>query len=417
MKVIDTLTHVTGLCVLLPNGGIGFYQDNNAVVLDAELSQALTERNQEFLAAYLAAPHAEPYRLGLIFAARERRPWGVDTFVLEERVVREVYPVSGAPTAELTSFQKKNREKSLYRGIELLLDYRLEHLADAPVYCPVLYDRGTTLGQYPAALHFGEDADRDIPVLEVVNLVATMPMAHRNVAAVLALMKRMYERTVHKDMRDQRLAVIGKVGVGSEQNSGFFDANTRHERKLTLAVEDMPAPVENARAQLKPATGFAADKQAPAAGKTQPSPVSIAELQVRLNVVEPLITGQRVAAIERLLSANRLTDVSCLSTFLQFQNIAQEKLALLAEKLSVYRAPAGTQLLALGANDPWNLYLLQGAIALRAADGGATSINGGSDKAKSPIASLKPRKYSVTAVTSVSFLWIHDTMVQAVTQA
>lgn len=72
-------------------------------------------------------------------------------------------------------------------------------------------------------------------------------------------------------------------------------------------------------------------------------------------------------------------------------------------------APAGTVLIKRGGNDNWNYYLLNGAVRLKARDGTHFVIEGGSPKARWPLANLRPRIYSVTAISPVTYLQIDAT--------
>jgi len=51
---------------------------------------------------------------------------------------------------------------------------------------------------------------------------------------------------------------------------------------------------------------------------------------------------------------------------------------------------------------------------LTPADGATLRIDGGTDKAAYPVAFLKPRKYAIESLTPVSFLWVHDLLLEAV---
>ena len=53
---------------------------------------------------------------------------------------------------------------------------------------------------------------------------------------------------------------------------------------------------------------------------------------------------------------------------------------------------------------------------LVAADGMEKRIDAGTDTASNPISSLKPRMYTVSALTRVAFLWIDDKLVEQVVQ-
>jgi hypothetical protein len=74
-------------------------------------------------------------------------------------------------------------------------------------------------------------------------------------------------------------------------------------------------------------------------------------------------------------------------------------------------------LLERGTNDSWNLYLVDGTVELVAADGVPKTIEGGTPTARNPISCLKPRMYTVSALTRVAFLWIDDRLIEEVTRA
>jgi hypothetical protein len=378
VAAIDTLSNVVGLCVVTADGMLGVYGEDKRFIADQALTQALEPHIRQLLSAYLVRPNASDYRLGVVYHATEPRPWDSDTLAIEEAVLREVYPVSGPTTQELTAFQKKNREKSIYRGIELLLEYRYERIREEPVYCPVLYDRETSLDQYR---EYGALKGTPIPVMEVLNLMAHVPLGRRDTAELRALMTNMHRFLVHKDMRragftlnEERFA----AGTdGALTTVEFFDADKRHERQETFL------------------------------GGT---------LHQRLVAAEQTQQTERFAQVEQWLERpHRPVDPALLRTFTQFRNLDGNVLSVLAEKALVHTAPSSARLLNIDMKDAWNMYLLEGTVSLQAADGGALFVTGGSDKAASPISFLKPRKYTVAAVTSVSFLWIHDALLAAIT--
>lgn len=381
MKATDTLSNIAGLYGLTPDGELGVYGPDKTLAVDVTMTQAFGPQIRQLLRSYLADPDGGVYRVGLVYRAPQPRLWHSDTLVLEESVIREVYPVGGPPAQELTAFQKKNREKSIYRGIELLIEYRYERLADSPVYCPLLYDRGTALDQYPARLSFAAVPGVRTPVLEVLNLLAMIPMGRRNTPALLALMSNMHRYLVRKEARrdgvftlrqENYVAQSGDAGDAVE----FFDVDKRHERQQTLNAD---------------------------------------LLAQRLSGVDARLARERFDQVERWLERpHRAVDAGLLRSFVQFRDLDEARLAALAAKALVYTAPAGARLLDVGMKDAWNMYLLEGTVSLQAADGGALLVTGGTPKAASPISFLKPRKYNVTAVTPVSFLWIHDALLEAV---
>jgi CRP-like cAMP-binding protein len=134
----------------------------------------------------------------------------------------------------------------------------------------------------------------------------------------------------------------------------------------------------------------------------------------RLELADKAQAAHRVEQVEKWASPRQAIQAMRLQAFTQFKNLDPDRLSLLAEKAQIYSAPMGTRLLNRGMSDPWNMYLLEGKVSLEPADGASLYIEGGSEKAANPVSFLKPRKYTVTAVTTVSFLWVHDAVLEAV---
>lgn len=348
------------------------YSDEKKFSLDVELSAMLSEHISGFLKSYLANPDEFSARVAIIFKSAEKKPWGNTTFFMEESVVREVYPVAGALAGSasdaLTTFQKRNREKSIYRGMESLLEYKTT--TNSAIYCPVLYDRNTTLDRYLHVLGREEqEADRKTPVLEVLNLVANVPVMARNSPAILELCEKLHAVLIKSHMRkDSGLALA---------ESGSWQAPT---------VEWRPR-ARNPEVVLK-----------------------------RIPDFTPLHVTDRHDDIERwLIKPARLIDAMSLRGFVNFRSLTDHFLTQVAGQCPLYQAPAGTRLLDHGMTDKWNLFLVQGALLLQPRDSTPLSIESGSESAANAVSSLKPRKYQVIAKTPVTFMWVPDALLQSLT--
>lgn len=377
MSLLDIIPNPAGLYVLNAKGELGFFGADGKPQLDAELSQAFAVHDRDFLKAYLADPAAERRRLAIIYRAAQPKPWGPVTFVLDDFVVRELYPVGGKVGGALTSFQQKNREKSVYRGIEVLLEAKSDIAPNCPVFCPVLLDRGTRLSQYADVLgHPPAEADQASAVIEVVNLVATIPLARRETEMVLKLRERLARGIIRKDQRHERVyEVIAGRDHWMAQGSGDdafadLDRDTRLGRDLTLSAEDLAKLHENERL----------DK--------------IERWQV--NPLKPV-------------------DAGTLRRFARFKDLDESVLVGLAARTFLYAAPSGARLLDRGLSDAWNMFLLEGTVMLTPEDGTGLLLEGGTENAAYPISFLKPRKYNVDAQTPVTFIWIHDLQIYAAT--
>ena len=107
-------------------------------------------------------------------------------------------------------------------------------------------------------------------------------------------------------------------------------------------------------------------------------------------------------------------DPEFLKKFVTFQDFGEEALLCIASNSLIYFVAAGSPLLERGKTDDWNLYLVEGKLELVAADGMQKFIETGTENAFKPVSFLRPRKYTVSAYTRASFIWIHDTVVEDV---
>lgn len=362
-----------GLYALTGNGELGVYDAQHVLHVDAELTRAFAGHNRAFLRAYLKDPQAEERRVAALYHAAEPQAWGRLTLGFEDSALRELYPVGGRASGELTAFQLKNRAKSVYRGIELLLDAKR---GDAPLYCPVLFNPHATLAERATALGRAPyENERELPVLDVLNLLATVPNARRSSPAVLALVGRLRQRLIRREARSEL---------------GFAVLHADHSTGAQLPAEEAYAEIER-------------DKRLRRA-------LTLPQLDARR-----LHELERVAPVERWLKIpHQPVTPERLRDFAQFRALNETHLAELAARSLLYTAPPGTRLLDRGMSDAWNLYLLEGALMLTPADGATLRVDGGGDKARYPVAFLKPRKYTVETLTPVSFLWVHDLLLEAV---
>jgi hypothetical protein len=377
MHLTDVLAEIpAGLYVLTANGELGTYDAQRQLHIDEPLTRAFAEHNRTFLRAHLQDPLADDHRIAILFESRQSREWGRLTLSLEDSVLRSLYPAGGRTSGGLTAFQAKSRNMSVYRGMELLLDYRHDGTPDVPVYCPVLFNPHSTLsGRVSALGHEPDEQERDIPVLDLLNLIATVPAARRVSPAVLALVDKLRQGVIRKDQRRDSLLSVQHAMVHAEA----------------------PVPVEDVFAQI------ARDKRL---GRAVTLP-SVDERRLHeTDYVEPVERWLKIP--HQPVGAERLR------AFVQFQGLDAASLAELTARSLIYTAPAGTRLLDRGMRDAWNLYLLEGGLMLTPADGATLRVDGGTDKATYPVAFLKPRKYTVETLTPVSFLWVHDLLLEAV---
>lgn len=375
MNLTDAWTELpAGFYVLTGSGELGAYDAQRKLHIDGALSQAFREHNRAFLRSYLGASQSDELRVAILYETLQPREWGRLTLSLEDVVVRDLYSTGGRAGA-LTVFQQKNREKSAYRGMELLLESRRESAPEIPVYCPVLFDAHATLSKRVSALgREPSEPERDIPVLDVLNLIANIPSARRGTSEILALVDKLRQGIVRKE---QRRDIAWEIQHAKQSSSlppsadayGQIARDKRMQRALTLPNVDERRLHEN----------------------------------------------EHVEPVERWLKLpHQPVGSERLRWFAQFRGLDDVRAAELSARSLLYTAPGGTRLLERGLQDSWNLYLLEGTLMLTPADGATLKVVGGTDKAAYPIALLKPRKYQVDTLTPVSFLWVHDLLLEVV---
>ena len=171
--LIKELPDIQGCYLLTPTGTLGSYQPDGRFQADAELTQALTGPIDQFLQEYRSTHDTRWLRLGVIHSDHFDKPWKTATLALADDVLRRLYPMASARDGRMTSFQLRHREQSLFRSMELLLDYRDSAIPEIPYYCPVLVYRSTTLDYYLPWLDRPQrDSDRRTVAVEVIDLLA-----------------------------------------------------------------------------------------------------------------------------------------------------------------------------------------------------------------------------------------------------
>ena len=385
MAAIKSFPGLIGFYVLTSDGQLGTYDQDGEFVVDAKLTRAFADYNRRFLMTYLQSPEKGNFRLAIIHRTQEKRPWGSETLLLEKNIVRRLYPMTGTTELDLTVFQKKNREKSIYRGMEIFLEYKDASTPDLPVYCPVLYDRGMTLDCYAGNLDRPvTPADRETPVVEILNLLAGIPMGKRYTPEIGILKEKIYQGIVKKGMRKSAeftlIEDIRRNAVAATDNAAadpYADVDKRSERQVTLDSKAGDADV------LHNANDNALIRNIGSTLVGRPEPAEPGTLKI----------------------------------FTRFRELDHARLEALAGKCMIYKVPPGTRLLERGTNDSWNLYLVDGTVELVAADGMPKTIEGGTPTASNPISCLKPRMYTVSALTRVAFLWIDDKLIDEVVKS
>lgn len=105
---------------------------------------------------------------------------------------------------------------------------------------------------------------------------------------------------------------------------------------------------------------------------------------------------------------NGQIDPGALKKFSLFSELAAEQLSLLAENATLHSERAGRQLIKRGTMDNWTWLLIEGRLEMESADGVKWVVEAGSEKARNPLAQLKPRLYDVKTLSPVKLLRIDE---------
>ena len=101
-----------------------------------------------------------------------------------------------------------------------------------------------------------------------------------------------------------------------------------------------------------------------------------------------------------------------LSQFVPFSECGAEELIVLADHSWVDVVKRGHELAAIGEPDEWEYYVLEGTLKLTAVDGKESFVMGGSRTARLPVAHLRPRRYSISAMTAVTVLRVESALMK-----
>lgn len=194
-------TGLTGLAFVTGGGLIGAYDKSGRFRFDTGLTEKLLPYSERLLEHHAAAG-GEPLRLGIVATNDGSKPWTGPTLLLTDRVVRTLYKGNGGVDTPLTRFQRRNREKSVFQGMDLLLSFRGSQLPHLPFYCPILFDPqcalGELAGEFDPQIIAGHAAE---PVVEVFDLLAPLAPEQRRHTVLCEFVSKQRERAICPSLR------------------------------------------------------------------------------------------------------------------------------------------------------------------------------------------------------------------------
>ena len=241
-NLIEVMPDIAGCYLLTASGSLGCYDERRAFHIDAALSQALAGFVSAFIRNYVHTRETTGWRIGVVHPDHQEKPWQSATLALENPVLRQLYPVHTTQADELTVFQQRNREKSLYRGMDLLLSHADQPGQAVPSFCPVLMYRGVSLRQFlPTVGRRPRDAEAEWPVLEVINLVAGAELSERCQPGVESLVRKLRRNLIKPERRripnlvliDDVRAPTGSASAGAPAAVSVIE---RHSQRFPAGV-------------------------------------------------------------------------------------------------------------------------------------------------------------------------------------
>jgi len=178
---------------------VGRFDPEGGFEVFEELSQSLAEPVAHLLKRFRDAPDCPRTLLGIVVPTIASRKWTSSTLVLGEQVMRRFRPHGNHSPSP---FEVRSRERSVFQGMQVLLDHRNPSMPDVPFYCPLLHVSGRKIKDLPDFDAFVDGSvPREHPVVEVLNLVGEMTPGQRRQRWVTDLIRMIREVSIEEHRR------------------------------------------------------------------------------------------------------------------------------------------------------------------------------------------------------------------------
>jgi hypothetical protein len=105
-----------------------------------------------------------------------------------------------------------------------------------------------------------------------------------------------------------------------------------------------------------------------------------------------------------------------LEWFSPFNELTDTQRDIIAGYETIRKIRAGTCLFEDGVDDDSCIYLVEGTLALTAADGETIRVRGGTRRSRLPISALTPHAHTVTAISDASIVVFNHRLIQKITE-
>lgn len=347
------LPGIEGFYILTPAGELARYRSDGELALEQGLSESIADKIRLLLKQYRSGD--ESVAMALVVPRVPEQSWRSASMVFSDRGLREFYRTSTDHDAPLTTFQKRNRFKSVFQGMEVVLDAKEATQPPYPRACPVLFVPemdASALGQ-----RYNLDSVEPSAALEVLDLMALLTPEDRRHSVLTKMVMEMQRTRIAPEMRSGPELVLAATAGASGKGPAEPDP-----AKKESPWEDVPE---------KRDTCF--------------------------NAGDPVTYW-------------------LLAWFAPFNELNDLQRQFIARGHTITKKPAGTLLIERGSLEDLSIYLVEGTIELEAFDGKTMDIVGGTKQAHLPISQLRPHAYTVRAATDVTVILVSQRMVREVTR-
>lgn len=179
---------LAGLYLLTHRGQIARFDAAGEPVADEELTEALSFRLQAVLKQYRSGA-VDGLSLGLIADAEFGGEWSTDTLIFSDRALNDLFDAGRRPDMPLTEYEQRNKAKTVFQGMELLLNKGRPLQPVAPRFCPVLFAPEVDLETLRQ--RYGVDFALKRELFELLDLCALFACNNRRPREVLSMVQAM----------------------------------------------------------------------------------------------------------------------------------------------------------------------------------------------------------------------------------
>lgn len=373
------LPGIEGFFVLTAAGTLGRYQSDGRFVEEPAISARLGDATAALLRRYRSGD-VERLAIALVIRKTPDKPWQGASLTFSDGALREIYGTGDDHAAPLTPFQKRNKVKSIYRGMELILDTRKASRPDLPRFCPVLvapeYDHDELSRRYGVA---DIDTVNSLEVLDLMDPLSPEQQRHPTLSQLVVDMSR---SKITPEMRSgPELKVVDNAGgasPGSPDDGPASFADPWGDKMVDNAGSVTPGTPEDGPPSFTDPWGEEEEQRIAAFSDGDPVPYWL------------------------------------LASFSPFNELNDVQRQFIARGHTVTRKAAGATLIERGSTDDVTCYLIEGTLQLEAFDGRTMQIVSGTRRAHLPVSQLRPHAYTVKAATDAMVVFVSQDMVREI---